>query len=110
MLPPGTLAALKGHFHGIVTVVALAVVVGSMAAGAPPQWAVLALVIALLMYHVRCRDKEHHEENMAQSKINEAMVRVEAVKARHRDLLSVKQPTLNLEDRPVQPPRRRGGT
>jgi len=99
MLPPGTLAALKGHFDGIVAVVALAIASGAMAAGAPPLWTVAALAIALVLYHIRCKSKEKHEEHMAQNKINEAMIKVEAIKARHRELLSVDQPSLGLENR-----------
>jgi hypothetical protein len=110
MLPPGTLTALRGHFHGIVTVVALAIVVAAMAAGASPPWAVLALIIALLLYHVRCREMEQHRERMAENKINEEMVKVEEIKARHRDLLSVKQPSLGLGNRSRQPTGRRGDT
>ena len=99
MLPPGTLAALRGHVEGIVTVVALAIVSAAMAAGAPPQWAVSALAIALVLSHIRCRGRENHDEHGAQHKLDESLIRIAAIKARHKELLSEDQPTLGFEIR-----------
>ena len=110
MLPPGTLVALKGHFDGIVTVVALAVAAVAMAAGASPPWTVGSMALALYLYHIRCKSREQHDERMAQNKIDEAMVRVESIKARHRELLSVEQPTLALETRTRPTSGRKGDT
>jgi membrane protein implicated in regulation of membrane protease activity len=110
LLPRGALAALKGHYDGIVTVVGLAITAGGMTAGASPVWLVLALAVALLLYHFRRKDSEKHDEYMARNRIDAAMVKVEAIKARHRELLLVEQPSLRLENRPRTRAARKGET
>jgi hypothetical protein len=110
LLPPGTLAALKGHFHGIVATVVFTVACAAMAAGAPPWPTIVGLAIALLMYHIRSSRREEHEERIAQQGIDQAVAHVEAIKARHRDLLQVEQPVLPLGSAPRTPTRGRGDT
>jgi hypothetical protein len=81
-----------------------------MAGGVSPIGAVPALAVALLLYHIRCSRKETHNENMANNKINEAIMKAEAIKARHRELLAVPQPTLQLESKPESLRTRKGDT
>jgi hypothetical protein len=110
MLPPGTFKALKGHHNGIVTVTLFVVALGGLVAGSP-HWADIALLaIAFGMFHIRCGATETHMERMAQLKVDEASLKAEAIKARHRELLMVDQPALPLERRPRQlsQDRRRG--
>jgi hypothetical protein len=99
LLPPGTIAALKGHPNGVVTVALYATAVGAMAVGAPSWGVVAAMAIAFWMFHNRCCSAERHAKEMAQNKVDEAAVNVEAIKARHRDLLLSGQPGLPLEIR-----------
>jgi hypothetical protein len=42
-------------------------------------WLIVALAVALLLYHLRRKESEHHDENTAHRKIDEAMVKVEAI-------------------------------
>jgi hypothetical protein len=58
------------------------------------------------MYHIRRTANERHQRDMAQLKVNEAAVRVEAIKARHRALLTSDQPSLPLERPPGRITRR----
>ena len=99
-LPPGTLKALKGQYNAIVSVVALAVAVGAMGAGAPPWPVAATLAIALVMHHIRSSTAERHTRAMAEQRLQESVVKVEAVKARHRDLVLFEQPALPLERKP----------
>jgi hypothetical protein len=100
MLPPGTLKALKGHPDSIVTVVTFAIAVGAVGVGVSP-WPVVGLLsVGLLGFHIRSCAAEHHKEQMAQLKVDEAAVSVEMVKARHRELLTQEQPGLPLERKP----------
>ena len=103
LLPPGAIAALKGHPNGVVTVSLFTAAVGAMAVGAPPLGVVPAMAIAFVMFHNRCCSAERHEGEMAQRKVDEAAVNVEAIKARHRDLLLSGQPGLPLEIRRRRP-------
>jgi hypothetical protein len=105
MLPPGTFRALKGHPNGIVTVAMFAMAAGLMAAGVAPWPVVALLAIALLMFHIRCSATERHVGDMAQRKVDEAAIKVEATKARYRALLSMEQPSLDL----TRPPGRIAG-
>lgn len=100
MLPPGTLAALRGHHNGIVSVVMFASAGGVMAAGAPPWAVVVLLAITLVMFHIRCNATESHDRAMATLRIEEALARTEAIKARHR-MLRPEQPDLPLERGPA---------
>lgn len=100
LLPPGTLSALKGHHNGIVTVVTFTLAIGGMAAGASAWGVTAALAIVLGMFHIRCKATEQHALQAAQHRIEESSLNVEAIKARHRELLQVEQPSLRLEREP----------
>ena len=93
MLPPGTLRALKGHQDAIVVVVAFALAMSAMVAGAPAG----PVVMALGMFHIRCVAKERHDVEMACQRAEQAAVHVEAVKARHRHLTMTEQPEFALQ-------------
>lgn len=97
MLPPGTLAALKGHHNGIVAVVMFAIAAGTMAIGALAWPVVVMLAIALAMFHIRCDAAESHDRDMARLRIEEALARAEAIKARHRALPRYRQADLPLD-------------
>ena len=99
-LPPGTLKALKGQYNAITTVVALGVATAAMAAGAPAWPVAAALAIALLMHHIRSSAAELHNQATAERKLQESALKVEAIKARHRDLVLFEQPALPLERKP----------
>ncbi len=99
LLPPGTLRALKGYPDGIVTVVCLLLAFSAVALGVPTRSAFALLALALAMFHIRCIGRERHDRAMARIQVEQAAVKVEAVKARHVELLRVAQPTLQLERR-----------
>jgi hypothetical protein len=97
MLPPGLLSALRGQPNEIVVVTVFAIATGSMAAGAP-AWPVVALgTVSLFVFHIRCTSTERHNEVMAHQRVEEAVARANAVKARHRGKLLPEQPGLPLE-------------
>jgi hypothetical protein len=102
MLPPGTIAALKGRPNEIVVVSVATVAFGALAAGAPAWPAVAIAAIALFAYHLRSTATERYMHAMAQLKVDEAVAAAEMVKARHRDQLAKGQENLQLE----RPPRR----
>jgi hypothetical protein len=52
------------------------------------------------MYHIRSTGNERHTIQTSQQKLEEEALNVEAIKVRHRDMLSVEQPALRLEQRP----------
>ena len=97
MLPPGTLNALKGHHAGIVSVVMSALAFGAMAAGAPAWQVTVGLAIGLGTYHTRCSARERHEELLARQAFESAVAKLDAVKARHQELLTNDQPLLPLQ-------------
>ena len=99
-LPPGTLKALKGQYNAITAVVALAVTTAAMAAGAPAWPVTAALAIALGMHHIRSSATERHNREVAEQKLRDTAMNVEAIKARHRDLVLFDQPALPLERKP----------
>jgi hypothetical protein len=99
-LPPGTLKALKGQYNAVVAVVAFAMATGAMAAGAPAWPVVAALAIALGMHHIRSSATERHHRELAERRVQESALKVEAIKARHRDLVMFEQPALPLERKP----------
>lgn len=99
-LPPGVLKALKGQYDAIVTVVALVVAVGAMRLGVTEWSAIAALAIALAAYHIRSSKAEQHQRALAESRIQESSLKVDAIKARHRDLVMLEQPGLPLERKP----------
>ena len=99
-LPPGTLKALKGQYSAIVAVVALGIAVGAMDLGVPAWPVVAALAIALGMHHIRSSATERHTREMAEQRLRESVLKVEAIKARHRDLVLLEQPVLPLERKP----------
>ena len=105
MLPPGTLTALKGQYDGIVTVVALAVTLAALAAGAVAWAALMALAIALAAFHIRRLASERHREDMAQARIAQEVARVDAIKAGFREGLDDRQARLRF---PAPSPRRPG--
>ena len=100
MLPPGTLRYLKGNPDAILAAAVAAMAFAAELAGVPLWSAVAVLVIVLVMYHIRRTANEGHQRDMAQLKVNEAAVRVEAIKAQHRALLASDQPWLPLERPP----------
>jgi len=107
MLQKGTIAALKGHPAGIVAVSVTTVSGGALAAGAS-GWAVVAVAaLVLFAYDRRCSSQERHNEVLAQRRIEEALIRADVVKARHRDQFSAGQQDLVL-DRPTRRLSRRG--
>lgn len=96
MLPPGTLAALKGHHNGVVTVVLFATSVAAMSAGAPPWSVILLLVISVAAFHIRYKAAESHERELLWLKIAQTLARIEAAKTRHGFLPLSEQPDLPL--------------
>lgn len=102
VLPPGTLRALKGQHDDIVIVVLAVMAFGAMAAKAPAWAAMGALAVLLLVFHIRRCAAELHQREMAQIRVTDAAIWVEATKARYRELYSVGEPELDL-----QRPRRR---
>lgn len=99
MLPSGTLRYLKGQPDAIVTVVLAAMALTALAVGAPVLGTMATVGIVAGFYYARCRDQERHQREMAQIKADEAAAKVEAVKARYRDLLLHEQPALPLGSR-----------
>jgi hypothetical protein len=73
-----------------------AMAAGLMATGVSPWPVVALLAIALLMFHIRSSATERHVADMAQRKVDEAAIKVEATKARYRELFAVEQPSLDL--------------
>lgn len=100
MLPRGTLRFLKGQPDAIVMVVLAAMALTALTADAPPWAVMMTVVIVAGLYHARCQAREYHQREMAQIKADEAAAKVEAVKARYRDLLSYEQPSLPLDRKP----------
>src|SRR5262249_6687721 len=96
-LPPGTLRALSGDRDAIVIVVLACMAFGAVALGAPPWAALVILVVALVGFEKRRAKGEEHRVAMARLKVDEAAVRVEATKARYRELYTETQPRLDLE-------------
>jgi len=99
-LPPGTLSALKGQYDSIVIVIVASLAFGAMAIGAAPWAAVCALALVLGVFHIRRSAAERHQAEMAQQRVADAAIRVEATKARYRALYSVGEPELDLERQP----------
>lgn len=99
-LPPGTLKALEGQYDAIVAVVALVVAVTAMRLGAPEWPTIAALAIALGTYHIRSSRAERHERDLAGLRLQESILKVDTIKARHRDLVMLEQPALPLERKP----------
>jgi hypothetical protein len=100
LLPPGTLAALKGHVDAIVIVVLAAGAMAALTAGAnAPGVATVTFGLGII-YHIRCTAAERHKQQMEQQKLDKAALDVEVIKARHRDLLQYEQPSLSLEHKP----------
>lgn len=99
-LPPGTLKALKGQYDAITAVVAFGVATVAMEVGAPAWPVAAALAITLGMHHIRSTATERHHRELAEQKVQESALKVEAIKARHRDLILLEQPVLPLERKP----------
>jgi hypothetical protein len=106
LLPAGTLSALKGQYDSIVFVVLALLAFTALAAGAPAWPTVGALALILVTFLNRRSSAERHIVEMAQQRVAEAAVRVEATKARHRELYMVGEPELDLR----RPPRRLADT
>jgi hypothetical protein len=108
MLPPGTLRYLKGHHDGIVIVVLAAMGAGSCVAGAPWPFGVLLLGVGGGLYHLRCNASEKHRKAMAEVGVAQSVAKIDAAKARYRDMALNEQPSLPLEGRASGPaPRQR---
>jgi hypothetical protein len=105
-LPPGTLNALKGQYDGIVTVVLASLAFSAMTLGAPPWPTVVALALILGVFHIRRSAAERHLAEVARLRVADAANRIEATKARYRELYSVGEPELDLN----RPPRRLAGS
>jgi len=97
MLPPGTIAALKGHPNEIVAVAIFAPAAAAMAAGAP-AWPLAFLAVAALgVFHIRQTASERHNEVMAQLRIEQTLATAQALRTRHgAGRLSPEQATLPL--------------
>jgi hypothetical protein len=106
MLPPGTLRYLKGNPDAILAAVVAAMAFGALSVGAPSAGVIAILAIVLGLYHIRRMANERHQREIAQLKVDEAAVRVEAIKAQHRALLASDQPSLPLVRPPARPTRR----
>ena len=100
MILPGTMKALKGHPNGVVTVAVFVATISGMAAGVPWWAAILAMVIALQMFHNRACATESHEGVMAHRQLEEVALNLEATKARHSDLRLPTQETFTLDPVP----------
>lgn len=100
MLPPGTLKALKGHPEAIVALLGQAAALTALVAGVSPWSVVAVLAISLAGYHIRCKTREGHDERIAEKRCDEAALRIEAAKVRHRQLPSVEQPRLPFDRAP----------
>jgi hypothetical protein len=100
MLPPGLIGALKGHQNGLVTVGLCAATLTAMTFGVTPWAAIIVMAICFGGFHTRCCATESHERNMAQGRLAEASLNVEAIKVRHRELLLSDQPMLPLTGNP----------
>lgn len=94
MLPPGTIKALKGHHEGVVTVVLVAVTLGSILAGVPVWAAVVVLAVAMVSYHPRCTAKERHAVAVLTEQTKQEALKVASVRARYRELNATEQPEL----------------
>jgi hypothetical protein len=100
-LPPGTLRALKGQYDNIVVVVLAAMAFTALAIGSSAWPTVGILALSYGAFHIRRRAAERHQSGMAQHRVTEAAVRVEATKARYRALYSDGEPELDLK-RPLR--------
>jgi len=102
MLPPGALKYLRGHRDGLVfvsvaSVAASLIYVGQAVAG------IALLTITLGLYHLRTSRFEEHQTELQRLKVDQEAMKVEVIKARHRDLLLYEQPNLPLVNAPQRP-------
>lgn len=82
MLPPGTIAGLKGHPNELALVAIFAATAASMAAGAPAWPLSVVAVVTLVMFHIRQTASEGHNEVMAQLRIEEALATAQVLRSR----------------------------
>jgi small-conductance mechanosensitive channel len=94
-IPPGTIQALRRSPASIVTVVVGTAGLTSLLAGQP--WASIAIVlISFIFYDIRRSGEEASERRLAELRVEEAVAKADAVRARHLDLLTQVQATLPL--------------
>ena len=86
-MPRDLLRYLKGHPDAIVTAVLGTAAFTAIGAGAPAWPVVAALGVLCGSYHLRRSAAERHQREAAKAKVDQALVAVEAAKARHRERL-----------------------
>jgi hypothetical protein len=96
LLPAGTIAALKRYPDAIVCVVIAFSALSAVVLKAPPWWVVVITALVLSFYLGLRRSSEAHEQAMAALKVQAAMAKAEAIRARHADLITYVQPSLPL--------------
>lgn len=102
MLPPGTISALKGYPNEIVISVVSAMAIGGMAIGIDP-WPIVAVVaVVLTIYDKRSSSREKHDQAMAARRVEEAVAKADAVKAKYQPVRLLGQQDLQLEREPGQ--------
>jgi len=95
VIPAGTIRALRRSPAAIITVIVGTAGLTSLAAGQP--WASIAIVLIVrIFYDIRRSREEAAERRLAQLKVEEAVAKADAIRARHLDLLTHVQATLPL--------------
>jgi len=95
-LPPGTIRALHRYPDAIFYLAVACLAFGALIAHAA-GWATIVIVLVVLGAYDRRRSAaEAHERKIAEQKLEMSVSRVEAIKARHLDVIAQVQPDLPL--------------